>query len=62
MHAQPWVGTSLVYAFNGKVQVGLLVLGNLVTLRAVDPFSPYSMLEWVSLKNPLEAWDACAAP
>ena len=44
-------GTSLASAFNGKVQVDLPFLGNLITLRAMDLCSRFSMLVTASPRN-----------
>ena len=39
----PAAGTSVASAINGKVQVGLLFLGNLITLHSMGLFSCYSL-------------------
>ena len=40
----PTVDTSTASAFKGKLQVGLLFLGNAIALRAMDVYSEYPLL------------------
>ena len=53
-------GASLASASNEKVRMDFLVLGNLVTLRAMDLLSRNSTLVMVSPKNPFGVWDGFA--
>ena len=54
----PTARTSTVAAFNEKVQVDLLFLGNLIVLRAMDLFSENSLLLPAQCENPQEVRDA----
>ena len=44
--------------FNDRVQVILLVLDDIIALRAMDMFSKYSRPPPVRAENPQEVWDA----
>ena len=57
----PIAGTSMVAAFNEKLQVDLLFLDDLIVLHIMDVFSKYSVLTPVRSKNPLEVWGAFIA-
>ena len=57
----PIAGAAAVSAFNEKVQVGLLFLGDLVVVRAMDIFSEYSSLRPAQPKNPQDVRDVFCA-
>ena len=57
----PIAGPTAVSAFNEKVHVDLLSLGDLVMARAMDVFSKYSLLRPAQSENPQEVWDAFCA-
>ena len=54
----PMARTSTAAAFNGKSQVDLLFLGDILALRVKDVFSTCSLLMLVRAKNPQEVWGA----
>ena len=54
----PAAGISTVATLNGKLQAGLLFLGDIVALHVMDVFSKYSPLIPVRTKNPQEVRDA----
>ena len=54
----PTAGTSTVWMFNEMAQAGLLFLGDLVALRAMDMFSKNSLILPARSKNPPDVWDS----
>ena len=54
----PIAGTSTASAFNEKLQIDLLFLGDIIALRIMDMFSKYSLLIPARSKNPQEVRDA----
>ena len=53
----PIAGTSTVSMFSEKVQPGLLVLGDIIVLHAMDMFSKYTPPLPAQPENLLEVWD-----
>ena len=54
-------GTTTLSAFNEKVQVDLLFLGDLIVMHAIDVFSKYSLLRPAQSGNLQEVWDVFCA-
>ena len=54
-------GTSYVSCINEKVQMDLLILGDVIVVHAMDVFSKYSLLHRVKSINPQDAWDVFCA-
>ena len=53
----PIAGASTASAFNEEVEADLLFLDGIISLRAMDMFSKFSLLFPAQPKTPQEVWD-----